>query len=225
MTPIDHGVAALLALICIGQLFVSIDPGTVDRMGLYAAGAASGLVFAALPLLACWAAGRPPAAIGLEVALPAGVLLAGLAWAAILAVFVLLLARGLFRVPALALYRAYAWLMPRNRRELAASWGVSLAAGISEEIAFRGFLLWYGGGLLGTPAALILSSLLFGAAHSYQLLPGMLYTFAAGLLLGGVYLASGSLPLVMGMHAAWNMASFAAGLILLSTGGAGRGSL
>jgi membrane protease YdiL (CAAX protease family) len=225
LTPIDHGVAALLALICAGQLFVRIDASRVDRMSLYGAGALSALLFAALPLLACWAAERPLAAIGIHAELSAGVLLAGLAWAASLALLVFLLARGVLRGPALALYRHYAWLMPRGRRELAASWGTSVAAGVSEEIAFRGFLLWYGGALVGMPAALLFSSLLFGAAHSYQRLPGILYTGLAGLLLGGVYLASGSLMLAMWMHAVWNMASFAAGAVLLSTGGEGRASL
>jgi membrane protease YdiL (CAAX protease family) len=226
LTPIDHGVAALLALVCLGQLFARIDPQSIRRMALYAAGIWSGLLFASLPLLACWVAGRSPAAIGLGMGpVSSYASLAAILWSILLALAVLLLGRGLLRGRVLVLYRHYAWLMPRNRRELAVSWATSGAAGIGEEIAFRGFLLWYGGALVGAPAALILSSLLFGAAHAYQRLPGIFYTGLAGLLLGGVYLTSGSLALAVWMHVTWNMASFALGRILLSTGGQGRASL
>jgi membrane protease YdiL (CAAX protease family) len=134
--------------------------------------------------------------------------------------------RGVLRGPLIRLYRRYDYIMPRGRRELGASWAVSIAAGVGEEIAFRGFLLFYCIALVGLPAGLLVTSLLFGAAHSYQRVFGMVFATLAGLLLGAAFLASGSLLLVMWMHATWNMASFAVGYALrASTGEEGSAPL
>jgi hypothetical protein len=149
-----------------------------------------------------------------------------LVWALGLAAELDAIRRGRHRARLEPVYRHYSYIMPRNGRELAQSWAVSVAAGAGEEIAFRGFLLWYGAGLIGPGPALLATSLLFGAAHSYQKRIGMVFATLAGLVLGIVYLASGSLVLVMWMHASWNMASFTAGRFLLGgTGGDGKAGL
>jgi membrane protease YdiL (CAAX protease family) len=129
------------------------------------------------------------------------------------------------RAPVAAVYRNYAWIMPRSRAELRASWAASVVAGCGEEVAFRGFLLWYCAAAVGAPAGLLATSLLFGAAHSYQRGIGMAFATLAGLVLGGFYLASGSLILAMWMHATWNVASFAAGRMVLGAGEGGEGPL
>ena len=218
MTIIDHILAGALAVACVAQLFASIDASKLDRATLYKSGAASGLLFGGAPLLAWWLAGRPVSGFGLHGwtgALPAA-LAVGAAWAAGLLLLVRLIRRGAWRETLTFYYRRFAWIMPRDRRELGASWAVSLIAGSGEEIAFRGFLLWYLAGQAGLPAAILVSSLLFGAAHSYQKRTGMVFATMAGLVLGLAYAASGSLPLVMWIHATWNMASFAVGRMLLS---------
>ena len=174
-----------------------------------------------VPLLFWWVADRPLGEFGLGAWLgpPGPILAAGLCWALLLLLLLMLVRRGLKRGPLLRLYARYAYMMPRSRRELGASWLTSILAGGGEEIAFRGFLLWYCAALLGVPGGLVVSSLMFGAAHSYQRRVGMVFATCAGLLLGAAYLASGSLLLVIWMHASWNIASFAAGRILLATTG------
>lgn len=83
-----------------------------------------------------------------------------------------------------------------------------LAAGISEEILFRGVLYRIVEEGLGTWAALLVSALFFGFAHSAN--PGatawssMAIAVEAGLLFGLLYHVTRSLYLCMGVHAAWN---------------------
>ena len=202
---------------CVAQLFASLDASKIDRATLYKAGAASGLVFGGAPLIGWWLAGRPLSGFGLYGwHAEFSDLVAGAAWAAGLLVSYRSIRGGTWREALTGFYRRFEWIMPRSGKELRASWAVSLLAGCGEEIAFRGFLLWYLAGQIGLPAAILASSLLFGAAHSYQKTVGMVFATIAGLALGLAYAASGSLLLVMWMHATWNMASFTVGWMLLS---------
>ena len=225
MTAIDHSLAVLLALVCLAAPFLAVDPARYSRMELYQAAVATNVLFAALPLIACYASTRPLADFGLAgwTGQREAALVAGGAWAAAAVAIVMLARRGLLRAPLARVYRHYLWIIPRNRAELAASWAASLFAGAGEEIAFRGFLLAYGAALAGDGVGLIASSLLFGLAHSYQRLRGMVFATLAGMLLGAVYLATGSLLLVMAMHAIWDMASFATGRIVLAGEGVAGG--
>lgn len=83
-----------------------------------------------------------------------------------------------------------------------------LAAGISEEILFRGVLYRIVEEGLGTWAALLVSALFFGFAHHAN--PGATpwssaaIAIEAGLLFGLLYHVTRSLYLCMGVHAAWN---------------------
>jgi len=224
LTAVDHILAALLALACLSQLFVHIEPARYSRADFYLAGISTAFLFGAVPVLFWWLEDRPLAGFGLHgwAGGAAGSVAAATLWAAGLIAAVVSIRRGALRSWLLAVYRDYAWIMPRTAGELAASWAASIAAGVGEEIAFRGFLLWYAIALAGAPAGLIASSLLLGCAHSYQRARGMAYASAAGLLLAVVYLASRSLLLVVFMHASWNMASFAAGRIVLGRDGTGE---
>ncbi len=86
------------------------------------------------------------------------------------------------------------------------SWfaGLSVGAGISEELVFRGFLLYYiaanlpGLGILQRVA---LASILFGVCHFYQGWQGVLGTTILGAVLAGIYVATGSLLLPIILHA------------------------
>jgi membrane protease YdiL (CAAX protease family) len=79
---------------------------------------------------------------------------------------------------------------------------------ISEEMLFRGILFRWIEEFGGSWAALIVSSILFGAAHALN--PGSsivatsFIAVEAGLLLGGAYMLTRSLWFPMGIHAAWN---------------------
>ncbi|HEX7732983.1 MAG TPA: type II CAAX endopeptidase family protein [Rhodanobacter sp.] len=85
---------------------------------------------------------------------------------------------------------------------------VGLGAGIGEEIVFRGVLFRIVEEGLGTWAALLVSALFFGFAHAHN--PGATawssaaIAIEAGLLFGLLYHVTRSLPLCMGLHAAWN---------------------
>lgn len=93
---------------------------------------------------------------------------------------------------------------------LAALLMVGLGAGIGEEIIFRGVLFRIVEEGLGTWWALAISALFFGAIHAGN--PGAtLWSSAAiaieaGLLFGLLYHVTRSLPVCMGLHAAWNFA-------------------
>jgi membrane protease YdiL (CAAX protease family) len=81
---------------------------------------------------------------------------------------------------------------------------VSLAAGIGEEILFRGFLQGWLETILGPHGGLIAASLLFGAAH--PITPG--YAAIATLMgayLGALWLATGNLLVPIVTHAVYDL--------------------
>ncbi|MGI8839331.1 MAG: CPBP family intramembrane glutamic endopeptidase [Caulobacteraceae bacterium] len=84
----------------------------------------------------------------------------------------------------------------------------SIAAGIGEELIFRGGVFRILEQSLGTGAALILSAAMFGAMHAANPGATMVSTAAivieAGLLLALAYAATRNLWLPIGLHAAWN---------------------
>ena len=80
---------------------------------------------------------------------------------------------------------------------------LSVVAGVSEEILFRAVLQGGLEGPLGAPAALLVASALFGAAHavtrSYALLAAVV-----GLWLGGLWMLGGNLLVPIVAHAAYD---------------------
>jgi membrane protease YdiL (CAAX protease family) len=84
---------------------------------------------------------------------------------------------------------------------------ISLAVALYEELAFRGYILQNLGADWGVIAALVASSLLFGAFHGLN--PNvtwlaLLNIFLAGVVLAACYLVSRSLWLPMAFHFSWN---------------------
>lgn len=85
---------------------------------------------------------------------------------------------------------------------------VGLGAGIGEEIMFRGILFRVAEEGLGSWLALLISALAFGFMHAGN--PGATtwssaaIAIEAGLLFGLLYMVTRSLPVCMGVHAAWN---------------------
>jgi len=85
---------------------------------------------------------------------------------------------------------------------------VSIGAGISEELAFRGFLFYYLSVYVPQVNSLekvLLTSLIFGVAHLYQGWQGVAKTGLIGLILAGFYVLTGSLLLPMVVHAVNDM--------------------
>jgi len=85
---------------------------------------------------------------------------------------------------------------------------VAVGAGMAEELAFRGFLLFYFATFLpglGVPLAVLASSAAFGLGHLYQGVRGVALTAAIGLFMAALYVLSGSLVVPMVMHAALDL--------------------
>jgi len=81
----------------------------------------------------------------------------------------------------------------------AAVFAVALAAGIGEELLFRGVIQAGLEGLVGPMAALAAASLLFGLAHALTT-AYFLLTFLMGVYLGWLYQATGNLLLPIMVH-------------------------
>jgi membrane protease YdiL (CAAX protease family) len=83
---------------------------------------------------------------------------------------------------------------------------LSLSAGICEELLYRGFMMHYlsgllaGGVALGVLGAWLVSSMLFGLAHVYQGVAGVIRSTIAGVLLGLVAILTGQLTLPILLH-------------------------
>ncbi len=87
-------------------------------------------------------------------------------------------------------------MLPRSGTEKR-YWGLlSLSAGLTEELIYRGFLIFLLGYLfpgLNIYLCIVISALLFGLAHTYQGLSGVIKTGLFGLLLALVYICTGSI--------------------------------
>lgn len=93
-------------------------------------------------------------------------------------------------------------MMPRNGNELARFYGVSVTAGVVEEILWRGFLFWYLGAFMPLWAAAIVSTIGFGLAHAYQGWSQVPAITMVGAVFAGMYLLTGSVWLPIILHAA-----------------------
>ncbi len=105
--------------------------------------------------------------------------------------------------------------LPHNDRE--AKWfrGVSVAAGVGEEIFYRGFLIWYLSSFLHIWLAVALSSVLFGLAHIMHGTQATIRATITGLLFAILYLFSGALWAPILLHAAVDLTSGEVGLAAL----------
>lgn len=95
--------------------------------------------------------------------------------------------------------------LPRTERHLVHFTGLSVTAGIVEEIVYRGFVIWYLGGFMPLWAAVIISSIFFGLGHSYQGPSGALRTGAVGLVFAVLYVVTGSIWLPIVGHALFDI--------------------
>ncbi len=101
-------------------------------------------------------------------------------------------------------------LLPRNRPEIAHAAAMSIAAGISEELAFRLFLPLLVALVSGNAfVAFGVAVAAFGAMHLYQGRAGVIATTLVGALMAAVYLMTGELWLAMVLHALIDLNSLA----------------
>ncbi|MCL6471827.1 MAG: CPBP family intramembrane metalloprotease [Firmicutes bacterium] len=95
-------------------------------------------------------------------------------------------------------------MLPQTSVERGIWIALSSTAGISEEIIYRGFLMFYlltylPGIPIITPA--LISSAIFALGHTYQGITGIIITFLLGIWLAAMYVLTGSLILSMVVHA------------------------
>ena len=93
-------------------------------------------------------------------------------------------------------------MLPRNGNELARFYGLSITAGIVEEVLWRGFLIWYLSQFMPLWGAALVSAIAFGLAHAYQGLVHLPPLIMAGLVFSALFVISGSVWLPIILHAA-----------------------
>jgi len=96
-------------------------------------------------------------------------------------------------------------LLPDTRNERWAFAGVSVAAGVGEELAFRSFALASILPQAGVFWSIALTSMAFGAGHAYQGPLGIARTSAMGAAMAWVVLAAGSIWPAVLAHALLNL--------------------
>jgi membrane protease YdiL (CAAX protease family) len=217
MTLLDHLFALVLlaglpawAVVKFGRLRARIESGDPDaRASEYRKTIAMQWLVVAGLGTAWWAAGRRVDLLGfvmpgglrlvLTVALSAGVV--ALFWRQHAAVLASADLRTQVRAQ-LDKQPAARLLIPRTDREAGIFTWLALTAGICEEILYRGFLWWYASTLVPvTWIAAVLVAIVFGAAHAYQGVGGIVRTGIAGAVALAAYLGTGSLIAPIVLHA------------------------
>lgn len=82
---------------------------------------------------------------------------------------------------------------------------IALSAGVGEEMLFRGVLQSSLGAWLGIGWGLVIASLLFGLLHPISI-PYIVVTAVVGLFLGGAFLLTGNLLMVIVTHSLYDFA-------------------
>lgn len=100
------------------------------------------------------------------------------------------------------LFPDFSALIPVTTQERFLWAAVAISAGICEELVFRGWLLSTLHGLfsLQGTAVIVIAATVFGLAHAYQGITGMILTAFAGALFCGLYVATGSLLAPILLH-------------------------
>lgn len=94
-----------------------------------------------------------------------------------------------------------AWILPTTKQEHNYFvWGVSVSAGICEELLFRGYLIPLISAQLPLYMAVFLSSVMFGLFHLYQGWQGVIKTSVLGGVFALIYIATGSIIIPILFH-------------------------
>ena len=182
-------------------------PPEAEREGVYFSSAFSVWVLAALAMLAARHSGLTRADLRIEGVSTA--LLLGSAGLTTLAGLAIMAVGRALRVPESALVD---YLIPRSTPEKIAFTGLSVSAGIAEELIFRSFLigvLHQASGSLSL--AVTISVAAFAVTHAYQGLVGVLRVALLGLVLTAPFILTGSVYPSMVAHTVLDLL---AGLVL-----------
>lgn len=97
--------------------------------------------------------------------------------------------------------QSLAWFMPKTKKQMFIfTIGLSVSAGICEELIFRGYILHELSEYFGVTLAVILSSALFGLCHFYQGVFNVIRTFIIGIVFCLVYLSVETLIIPIILH-------------------------
>ena len=106
-------------------------------------------------------------------------------------------------------------MIPRTDLEHRWFRAVSVTAGICEELVFRGFVVWYLAHWMSPWLATTVAAVGFGAAHFYQGMAGVVKTGVTGLIMGLLFVGTGSLLWPIILHTAIDLQGGAAAKRLL----------
>jgi uncharacterized protein len=212
-TPLDLlAVATIVAMVVYGVVVgirIARTPRSeLDLVPRYRFTIARAIVMSLIILLDWHLAGRPWASLGLDIPIgfPGRV---GLVIAAVIVgayAYALLLRKiSPQRVAALRGRLDSVKLVPQTPREVALFPVMAIIASPFEELAFRGFLMWFLFPLAGLWGGALVSAVLFGIAHAYQGWRGILRTGAIGLAFATGYALTHSLWWLMIAHIGFNL--------------------
>ncbi len=97
-------------------------------------------------------------------------------------------------------YGQLAPFLPKTPRQHRWGMALSVSAGVAEEIAYRGFVMWMLAFFMPVYAVIAVQAVVFGLAHAYQGWGGAVGTAILGAVIGLVYWATGSLFLPILLH-------------------------
>jgi membrane protease YdiL (CAAX protease family) len=121
------------------------------------------------------------------------------------AVLGIVLARRETEIPSIGDVQA---LLPRNRSELRFGAALAINAGVVEELLFRLAMPALVFGFTGSAvAAVVVSVVVFGALHVYQGPAGIIGATIIGAVFMAIYLATGSIVVVIVVHALFDLRS------------------
>jgi membrane protease YdiL (CAAX protease family) len=182
-------------------------PAEADREEIYVSSAISVWVLAVLAMLAARFSDFTRDDLRLT-ELPVGTLVVAASLTTLAGLVVMALGK-FTRVPDTALLD---YLIPRSSSEKIAFAGLSVSAGIAEELVFRSFLIAAIEHATGsTVTAVVVSVAVFAISHSYQGVAGGIRVAILGLILTAPFLVTGSVYPAMAAHTALDLL---AGLVL-----------
>ncbi|HEX6941259.1 MAG TPA: CPBP family intramembrane glutamic endopeptidase [Longimicrobiales bacterium] len=187
---------AVLPPLSVAQARAIGPEAALPRVPVYLSSAAALWVLGLLALGAGLGGGFTPRQLGLVAIAP----VAAVGWTAALLGAAVALAAA-WRAFGLAESAILLGLLPRTSVEKALFVGLSLSAGVTEELVFRGFLVPALGAATGLPwLAVALSAGAFGVVHAYQSAAGVVRAALLGLILTVPFLVTGSLVPSMLAH-------------------------
>jgi membrane protease YdiL (CAAX protease family) len=188
---------------------------SMERLVLYASTIAFQWLAVAVVGWRAWAHGYTAPQLGLTLHDRTRLLMAGLVGAATIATLQWLNLRRVGKVPVERrgpLQAVAERILPQSAEELFPYLALAITAGLCEEFLYRGFSMAVLSRLgMQAWAVVLLSSILFGLAHSYQGRGGVIVTLLMGLALGASRIAYDSLVPAILWHTAVDVVAGLAG--------------